>query len=143
MAEKAQAAPVANKERGEFALILDGASFVLRPSYEAIVAFEAETGKGLIDLARTFMTGNASLQEVATVACHCIRAWGAEKNDTGAQGAQVDKVGRLILDSPAGLQGATLELGPLLILASTGGVNSKGEVKAATTTSPATSQTTD
>src|SRR3546814_8479413 len=52
------------EERGELALMLDGQDMVLRPSYEAIDAFEKATGKGLLMLARdSLKIGRASCRE--------------------------------------------------------------------------------
>jgi hypothetical protein len=129
----------ANQERGEFALELDGASFTLRPSYEAILAFEADTGKGLMDLTRAALGGVMSLTELAIVATQCIRAWGKEHNDTGASGVNAVRIGGLIMESNGGISHAMTVIGSMLALATTGGINAKGEVKAAAET---TSQTT-
>jgi hypothetical protein len=68
----------ANEVRGELSLKLaDGVEYVLRPSHEAIVAFEAETGRGLFDLSRSADTGMLTSSEAAIIATHCIRAHGA------------------------------------------------------------------
>lgn len=127
-----------NPERGEFALILEDERFVLRPSFEAIVAFEQETGKGLLDLTRSAIGGTATLSEIAIIATHCIRAWGRENDLTSAAGVNAQRVGRLIMESEQGLTGATVMIGTLLALAVNGGLTAAGEVKAASTTSPTT-----
>lgn len=129
---------VENPERGEFALELDGERFVLRPSFEAIVAFEQETGKGLMDLTRSAIGGTVTLSEMAIIATHCIRAWGRENDVTSAAGVNAQRVGKLIMESAQGLTGATVLIGTLLALAVNGGLTATGEVKAASTKSPTT-----
>jgi hypothetical protein len=43
---------MSNEARGEFEIELEGVKYGMRPSYDAIVAFEEGTGgKGLLDLA--------------------------------------------------------------------------------------------
>ncbi len=120
-----------NQERGEFALELDGATFVMRPSYEAIVAFEAETGKGLMDLTGSVLGGKATVTELAIVATHCIRAWGREHEDTGSAGVNAKRIGGLIVASDGGVSTAMMAIGTMLALAASGGITVKGEVKAA------------
>lgn len=122
----------ANPERGEFNLVLDGAVYGLRPSWEAIQAFEDETGKGLIELARSCMGGMARTREVAIVATHCIRAMGRASNDASLIGVNVDKVGKLIGESDGGNAAVTMMIGAMLGLAITGGITSEGEVKVVT-----------
>lgn len=129
-----------NKERGEFALELEGVSFTLRPTYEAILAFEAETGKGLVELAGAALGGSLSLSELATIVAHCIRAWGKENKDVAASGVNAARIGGLIMEGNGGVSQAMILTGSMLALATTGGINAKGEVKAAAAT---TSSTTD
>lgn len=61
----------ANPVRGEVALRLDGRSFVLRPSFAALVATEGEVGPlfGLIERAGE---GKLALHELAAVLWHCL-----------------------------------------------------------------------
>lgn len=132
MAEKTKAAP-ANEERGEIAITLDGVRMGLRPSYEAIAAFEAGTGKGLLDLARASLGGSLTLAETAMVACECIRSWGRATENASAKGANADRIAELIMETDGGLATVMGTLGGLLSLAATGGVTAQGEVKATTT----------
>lgn len=131
----ADAARGANEERGELALVLDGQDMVLRPSHEAIRAFEAATGKGLLQLAREAMDGTLTLSETAQVACECIRAWGREEKNLGFAGSRADRIALLIMESDGGLFKAMATIAALLSLAATGGCTATGEVKPATRTS--------
>lgn len=121
-------------ERGEMALLLDGVEMVMRPTYEAIIAFERATGKGLLQLARDALAGALTLGEVAQIACECIRAWGRDVEDKGAAGANPKRVADLILEGDGGLHKASVTVGALLTMASTGGYTAQGKPKPATTT---------
>lgn len=124
----------ASAERGEIMLKLDGADFVLRPSFEAIEAFEGSTGKGLLQLAREAVSGTLRVSEVAQIVCECVRAWGRATQQKSAAGVQARRVADLILEAEGGLSAALHTLGGMLALASTGGYTALGEMKAGTTT---------
>lgn len=120
-------------ERGELALDLDGTIMTLRPSYEAIIAFEQVTGKPLIQLAREALRDGLSLGELAGIACECIRAWGRDTDDKSMAGANAKRVGSLIQESKGGVYQASVTIGALLSMASTGGYTAQGKPKAVTT----------
>ena len=124
-----------NTERGEIALKLEGEMLVLRPTYEAIEAFEASTGKGMLQLAREAVTGTLRVAEMAQIAAECVRAWGRATENRSAQGVNATRIAELILESDEGVHGAMRTIGAVLALASTGGYTAKGEPKAGTTTS--------
>ncbi|MBY0583266.1 MAG: gene transfer agent family protein [Sphingomonas sp.] len=126
-----------SEERGEVAITLDGERMVLRPSYEAIEAFEAGTGKALIVLAQLAATRSLSLVECSIVACECIRAWGRATNNRGMAGANSRRIAELILDSDGGVMEAMSSLTAVLALAATGKYTASGELK------PVTTKTTD
>lgn len=129
-------APVrpASAERGEISLTLDGGAFVLRPSFEAIDAFEAATGKGLLQLAQESLRGALRLGEVAQVVTECVRAWGRATGQKSAQGVNASRVAELILEAEGGFVEASKTISAVLSLASTGGYTAQGEVKATGTT---------
>ena len=131
MAAKSPAGPI-NADRGEFALTLDGERFGLRPSYSALNEAEEATGMGLIVLAREALAGSLTRDQLARVACIFMREWGRLVDNTGAAGANADKVGRMIMDSHGGMAEAMTTIGTLLSLAVTGGLTPEGEVKPAT-----------
>jgi len=124
-------------ERGEIVLELGGQELTLRPSYEAIEAFEGLTDKGLLQLAGEALNRRLKLGETAQVVTECVRAWGREAENKNAAGATAVKVGRLIQDGP-GLFAVLGQIAGMLALASTGGYDSSGKLKAAagTTTTP-------
>lgn len=62
----------ANPERGEAALVLGGARFVLRPSFQALVAAEAELGP-LFDLVERAACGKLGIAEIAGLFWHCLK----------------------------------------------------------------------
>jgi len=123
-----------SEERGEIAIVLDGERMVMRPSYEAIEAFEAATGKGLIQLAQAAGARALTLAECAIVMCECIRAWGRATGNKGLSMANPRRIGELVLDSEGGLLEAMSSLTILLALAATGKYTATGEMKPATMT---------
>lgn len=62
----------ANALRGEAELRIDGGVHVLRPSFAALVAAEAELGP-LFALVERAADGRLSLGELATLFWHCLR----------------------------------------------------------------------
>lgn len=62
----------ANPERGEAALVLDGVTHVLRPSFQALVAAEAEIGP-LFELVERAASGKLGIAEITGLFWHCLR----------------------------------------------------------------------
>lgn len=120
----------ANAHRGEVSLKLDGEDFVLRPSYEAIVAFEAATGRGLLALARSALAGELTLDTTAAIATECIRAWGRETNNFAAKASNPSRIASLIIESEDGFADVLGTIAGMLSLAATGGYNASGEARA-------------
>jgi len=121
----------ANAVRGEVALTLDGEEFVLRPTYDAIVAFEDATGRGLVTLAQSASDGSMRLPEAAAIVTACVRAWGQVTGNTGARGVNAKRIGELILETKGGLMVVLIRLAAMLLHAASGGYTASGEVKAA------------
>jgi len=122
----------ANKTRGEVSLELEGQEYVLRPSYEAISAFEAQTDRSLIDLARAAGDGQLKMSEAAIIVTECIKAHGRAVDDKAMAVFNAARVGELILQADGGLLIAMKRLELLLFMAATGGYTGSGEVKATT-----------
>lgn len=122
----------ANATRGEVSLELEGAEYVLRPSYEAISAFETQTNRSLIDLARAAGDGELKLSESAIIVTECIKAHGRATDDKALAAFNAARVGELILQADGGLLIAMKRLELLLFMAATGGYTGSGEVKATT-----------
>jgi len=131
--ETSDAAAPAQEERGEIALILDGAPMVLRPSYEAIAQFELETGRGLLDLSRDALNGRLPTGMVAQIVTACIRAWGRETQSSYAM-VNVQRIADLIMEAEGGFHEVLQTVSGMLAMAVTGGYTAKGEVKATTKT---------
>jgi hypothetical protein len=62
---------MANPARGEAAIVLAGAAFVVRPSFAALVAAESELGS-LLALADRAAQGQLLLAEMAGLLWHCL-----------------------------------------------------------------------
>ena len=61
----------ANKMRGEDQLIVDGHSYILRPSFAALVAAEEELGS-LFELVERASEGALTLTEITALLWHCL-----------------------------------------------------------------------
>ncbi len=121
----------ANATRGEVVVTLEGREYILRPSYEAICAFEADTGLGLLALLQQAEAMDMTIQKAAAICTRCIQAWGKSISDPMLEGVNVQKIAQLIMESDAGLLGIVIRLRLLLTAAATGGYTFKGELKAA------------
>jgi len=122
----------ANDLRGEVDLELDGQSFVLRPSYEAVIACERQTGKSLIELAIAADNGTMGTEAAAIVVTECIRAWGRANADRAVAAVNAKRIGELLYDY--GVMGVLPRVAIVLSRAASGGVTASGEPKASTTT---------
>jgi hypothetical protein len=123
----------ANEDRGELAVILDGTTMVLRPTFEALSEIEQTLDRGLVDLARDALGAKLKLADTAQIVTVCVRAWGKETENKGAAGANAQRIARLIVDSDGGLYTVLQTIAKMLSIAVTGGYNSSGELKPSTT----------
>ncbi|MCH4894008.1 hypothetical protein GO308_12870 [Sphingomonas sp. SFZ2018-12] len=126
----------ANEIRGEVEVTLDGQSFVLRPSWEAILAIEKQTGRSVAQLAFAAEAHELTIETLAIIVTECIRAWGKSIERISVQGVQPDRIGELIFSE--GLLKVIPRVAIVLLRAVTGGVLPSGEPKATGTTTPAT-----
>ncbi|TCP33275.1 GTA-gp10 family protein [Sphingomonas sp. BK235] len=138
----------ANELRGEVDLVLDGQSFVLRPSFTAIVAMEKKTGLALLQLAQLAEQGALTLEAQAIVVTELVRAWGREQaldeyasaaeraHVTAAKAAGQDAIAELLF--PVGVMAVQPRIALVLGLAATGGCLPSGEAKATGTMIPET-----
>ena len=124
---------IAVDTRGQIAVELDGTEYVLRPSYDAIMEAERETGLSLFDLAGLASNGRLSLEQMGIVTSAMMRAHGKASPDDPLKssyiGAKAAKVSQLIYEA-----GGPMVMGRLTVLlvgALTGGYTASGEVKAA------------
>src|SRR5689334_20584113 len=117
----------ANKLRGEVFLTLDSTDFVLRPSYEALLAIEEKTGKTILALYNAATEADIGLRDTAITVTELIRAWGRATDDPVAKNVDLDRVGQLIQGES--LMGVALKLTVVLGLAITGGYEPDGTRK--------------
>ena len=122
----------ANATRGEISVEMEGVEYVLRPSFEAISAFETQTNRSLIDLARAAGDGQLKMGEAAVIVTECIKAHGRAVDDKGMASFNPKRVGELIQEADGGLLIVMKRLELLLFMAATGGYTASGEVKATT-----------
>lgn len=122
----------ANETRGEVSLELGGVEYVLRPSYEAISAFEAQTNRSLIDLVRAAGDGQLKLGEASVIVTECIKAHGRSIDDKAMAVFNAKRIGELIQEAEGGFLIVIKRLELLLFMAATGGYTASGEVKATT-----------
>jgi len=124
----------ANEERGEVEVKLEGVSYVLRPSYEAQVAIERQTGKSIEALCAAAGSTSLSIDDAAVVVTECIRAQGRAIGDSAMQAFNAKSVGECIVD--AGKLPVVKRIELLLYLAVMGGYTAKGEARALPTKTP-------
>jgi len=67
---------MANEERGEVDIILDGGTYVMAPTFQAMAEIEAGSGQKFVPFARGFMLGNIGIVDVAVVITAAIKAGG-------------------------------------------------------------------
>jgi hypothetical protein len=86
----------ANPHRGEVSITLDGASYVLRPSFEAIVEIEERLGLSIVAIVRkTAETSDIRMTEIGAIVAAGIRAHGREADDPLMAAVTNDRIGRL------------------------------------------------
>lgn len=128
----------ANETRGEISLLLEGVAYPMRPSFEAIVAFEKDTGRALLELAVAAEAQRLKITELAAIATRCIQAAGKAQDQRMWQAFNADRIGELMLAEDGGMFLANKRIALLLFDAATGGYTAAGEPKAVTGTIRAT-----
>jgi hypothetical protein len=127
-ARRRAAGKAANAQRGEHELTLDGVTYRLRPSHDAIVGIEEVTGRSIMDLYRAGNVGGLTLTQLGQIAGELIRA-GAAENDTLTAQVDDERIGELIYEE--GVFRAMARLTLCLVDAASGGRTASGEAKAA------------
>lgn len=117
--------------RGQITAPLGGSEYVLRPSFEAILEAERETGLSLFDLAGLASNGRMSLEQMGIVTAAMMRAHGKANPDDPLKnhyiGAKPERLASLIYEASAPKVMGRLTV--LLVGALTGGYTASGEVK--------------
>lgn len=88
---------LANPHRGEAELVVDGTTFILRPSFEALVAAEADIGS-LLELVERASEGVLTLAEITALLWHCLPV--DDRPPREAVGAAVLQCGILAATGP-------------------------------------------
>lgn len=113
-----------NPERGEVAIVLRGASYPMRPSYEAQIAIETRTGASIEELyVRARRLGAAmkdanvnpfgaglKLSETAAIVTECVRAAGKQRNDRELKAYKFERVAELLAEDRLAAQTSVVEL---------------------------------
>jgi len=117
-----------SEARGEFDIELGGETYGMRPSHEAIEAFERGINMSKVEAADA--AGRASLKswETAIIVTECIRAWGRAVGHDEAPLFKAPRVQELLAAENTLVLLKRLEL--MLYLAVTGGLTPSGEMKA-------------
>jgi hypothetical protein len=127
---KADSKPVVDS-RGRMVVHLGGATYVLRPSYEAQEAIETLLDRSINQLAAQAYAGALKLTDLAIIVVEFMKAHGRAEQSAGPSytGARAEKIARLIMEE--GAPAITARIAVLLTLAITGGYTAEGEPKAA------------
>lgn len=117
----------ANKVLGEDEIVLDGATYVLRPSHQALVLIEQQTGHAIMALIQMAALGELKLETLGIIAAEMIRA-GASDDDEATKHVSDERIAELIME--AGIPHVAATLVVVLTDAATGGRTASGERKA-------------
>lgn len=125
--------PIKLDERGQISIELDSTNFILRPSVEAIMEAENETGLSLFDLASLASNARMRLDQMGVTVAALMKAHGkANPTDPLVKtyvGSKPERLAELIFEAgPAHINAA---LSIVLSGALTGGYTPSGEPKAA------------
>jgi hypothetical protein len=82
---------MANEQRGEVSVVLNGVNYVLRPTFEALAYIEGQIGKSLFTLLSQFSEKGITLNEQITIIKIGAEASGTKINLTDQE------LGKLIL----------------------------------------------
>jgi len=82
---------MANKERGETNIILDGKSYVLRPTFEALCEMEDRSGLSVLKMLASMEGGNITMRQMALVIWSGIRGYSPDTELT------INDVGNLVM----------------------------------------------
>ena len=114
----------ANPHRGEVEVVLDGATYPLRPDFEACVAIERALGASLVSLLRKAgQTGeqgyDLSVLEAGTIIAEGIKAAGRAQGNAEWQSYRAERIAELVWRE--GLDKAVPAVSAFLVAAVTGG----------------------
>ena len=111
---------VANVHRGEVSVTLSGVSYVLRPSFDAIVEIEGKLGLSIVAIVRkTAEATDIRATEIGAIVAAGIRAHGRETDRADLANVGEEKVARMCWE--AGLMNVLPVVQDFLIMAVNGG----------------------
>ena len=129
--KSAPAAPLPNSARGELAIVLEGQSYLLLPTFQAAGQIEAATGKSLYELARAAEESQLTLAHAGIIVAAALRAAAAE-NGLNAGNIRDAGIAERIYASDGGLILVTrLTIGPMLRGMLLGAYDIEGKARAA------------
>lgn len=82
---------MANPHRGEVEVTLDGKSWTLRPTFEALCEIEDSTGVGIAVMLRRFGEGSFGVRDVAAILAAGIAA-------TGKPAPGIERIGEIVVE---------------------------------------------
>ncbi len=119
----------ANPARGEHTLTLAGTTYVMRPTYDAIVAIEDALDLTALELARAGAEGRLGCNVLGVIVAELVRA-GAAPDDRLTANVTADALARLIYEEGRAKVGTVITV--VLSGAVMGGHKATGEPKAVT-----------
>lgn len=136
--KKKDEAPPEADERGEVTLPLEGQTYHVRPSRQAVMNCERQLGRSLHELTEQAGRNALSLADMGVIAAEMMRAYAASHPEaelrTDHAGAKPERLSEMIFE--AGPLKIQLRLLVPLFAALTGGVDAQGEMKPATGSQP-------
>lgn len=119
----------ANPARGEHEITLAGVTYLLRPSYAALVEIEDTLGKSMVELARLTNDCILPLPDLGELVAILIRA-GAAEGDALTANVSGERIAELAFED--GVRPVYARATLALLDAITGGRRASGEAKAVT-----------
>jgi len=119
---------MANRERGEETVTLEGVDYTLRPTWEAIEEVEALTGKSAEALMNAANGGRILLRELAAVIGAFLRAYGRAEGTEAALFKDAN-IASIIQAENGGTMILRTQIGIVLFKAVSGGYDTEGKPK--------------
>lgn len=121
----------ANTVRGEQMILIEGHSYTMRPSFQAIQAFEDQLGMSAIELGLKAEQGKLRGIQIAIIVTECVRAdLRHQGKGREADAWKAETVAEKLMEADGGLLAAITLMPPFLRAVITGGYTAKGEAKA-------------
>lgn len=119
--------PPANEPREPVTLTLEGVPYILRPTYDAILAIEAATGKSAFQIARDAADTSLSVTDAGIVSTELIAVEGRASGDKAVASVGRARISQMVLSE--GLIAAQMRLAIVMTGAVTGVYTATGDMK--------------